>query len=333
MNYTIQKGKYGSFVETGTTDIKILQLTDLQVIDSSQCRYSDRLCKEEFERWRPENTDKCGYSYIREAVETTKPDIIIFTGELVYGEFDDSGRQFVAFADFMGSLRVPWAPVFGNHDNETKTGIAHQCDVLENAKNCLFMRGDTDGNGNYSVTLTCDGKPFRTILMLDSHGCSGTKAGIYDSQVDYCEKMCEEIKDKYGVIPPLFAGYHIATDCFNKAAVCAGYEDEGEQKTYAIGKDIPAKCGDFGHKYENFGYLSNDTRFFEFFTKNGGDGIFCGHWHKINTSILYKGVRLTMGLKTGVYDYHEKGDVGSTLVTLNGLKRGEFTVRHIYSEL
>lgn len=334
MNYTIERGQYGYFIETGTTDINILQLTDMQVIDSSQCRFDDRLGESEYNMWRPEFVEKRCYSYIREAIARTNPDLIILTGDLVYGEFDDSGKQFYAFADFMDSFGILWAPVFGNHDNETKTGIDHQCEILEKAENCLFMRGNTDGNGNYSITLTCNGKPFRTILMLDSHGCNHMAPGIYDSQTEYCKLACAEIVEKYGMLPPMFAGFHIATSNFLDAAVQAGYDGYGEdEKIYAIGEDIPAKNGDFGHKYQKLGNINKDTSFFNFFVENGGDGIFCGHWHKINTSILYEGVRLTFGLKTGVYDFHDKNDIGSTLITLTGLQKGKFTVNHVYSEL
>jgi hypothetical protein len=56
------------------------------------------------------------------------------------------------------------------------------------------------------------------------------------------------------------------------------------------------------------------------------DGVFVGHCHAINTSILWQGIRWTYGLKTGQYDYHTPGQVGGTLITLNG---ESFTVHHI----
>lgn len=333
MCFNVEKGDYGYFIETKSTKIKILQLTDTQVIDSSQCRFDGRLGKSEYDMWRPEFVEKRCYSYIREAIMKTNPDLIIMTGDLVYGEFDDSGKQFLEFVSFMESFGILWAPVFGNHDNEAKTGVEYQCNVLENAENCLFMRGNTDGNGNYTVTLLCKGVPFRTLIMLDSHGCNNIAPGIYDSQTEFCVRACNEIKEKYGCLPPLFAGFHIATSNYVDASIEAGYEKAGEDGLYGIGSDVPAKSGDFGHKYQRFLKINKDTSFFDFFTKNGGDGIFCGHWHKINTSILYRGVRLTFGLKTGIYDSYNKNDVGGTLISLNGSGRGEFSVRHIYSEL
>ena len=35
-------------------EVKILQITDMQVIDSSQQRYEDRLCKAEYLKWLPD---------------------------------------------------------------------------------------------------------------------------------------------------------------------------------------------------------------------------------------------------------------------------------------
>ena len=94
----------------------ILQLTDMQVIDADQRRRPDRLRKDEIDAWKTENVEQCAYQPIRAVVEETKPDLILITGDIVYGEFDDSGRALAGFIAFMESIGIPWAPVFGNHD-------------------------------------------------------------------------------------------------------------------------------------------------------------------------------------------------------------------------
>ena len=68
--------------------------------------------------------------------------------------------------------------------------------------------------------------------------------------------------------------------------------------------------------------------FIEFIKKQNIDGVFVGHVHKNTTSISYKNVRWTFGLKSGQYDYHVAGSLGGTLVTLTG---DDFTVTHIPS--
>ena len=58
----------------------------------------------------------------------------------------------------------------------------------------------------------------------------------------------------------------------------------------------------------------------------GVDGVFVGHCHANNTSVLWNGIRWTYGLKTGQYDYHTPGQLGGTLITLWDKA---FTVTHI----
>ena len=118
----------------------ILQLTDTQIIDASQARTQNRLKEDEKKYWETDKLEERCYSFIRETISETKPDLILITGDLVFGEFDDSGTSFSSFINFMESFNILWAPVFGNHDNESFKGVDWQCQQLERAKNCLFKR-------------------------------------------------------------------------------------------------------------------------------------------------------------------------------------------------
>ena len=130
------------------TKIKILQLTDTQVIDASQRRTADRIRPDEIIAWDPKNFDaQCG-NHIRSLVAQTKPDLIILTGDIVYGSFDDNGTTLDWFCDLMDSFKIPWAPVFGNHDNESQKGVDWQCARLKRSAYCLFERGNVSGNSN-----------------------------------------------------------------------------------------------------------------------------------------------------------------------------------------
>ena len=75
--------------ERKDTNIKLLQITDTQIIDSMQMRTPDRLRPDEISAWDPRNFDaQCG-DHIRSLVTQTSPDLIFITGDLVYGEFAD----------------------------------------------------------------------------------------------------------------------------------------------------------------------------------------------------------------------------------------------------
>ncbi len=309
-------------------NVKILQITDMQVIDSAQQRYEGRLCDEEYRKWLPDTKEKNLYCYIRKLVERTKPDMIIITGDITYGEFDDSGKSLEDFISFMDSFCIPWAPVYGNHDNETEKGTDWQNTSYENSEYALFKKGTVFGNGNYSVGIKVNGKLQRVVYMMDSNGCGklNIAQGFREDQIEWLKKESAENKI------PSFCCFHIPSKDFSDAYISAGYQKEHDTKDkpyfYELSKDVAAKDGDFGKKEEIFcGYLPPMINTFK---ECGIDGVFAGHYHKINLSVVYQGIRFTMGLKTGLYDYHDKDAMGGTLITLCGK---DFSVNHEYCEI
>lgn len=107
-------------------DIKVLQLTDPQIIESEQ--NPSQLTEEKQERWSKKNKEDMYKKYFRQVIDESKPDLILVTGDLVYGKFDDNGEAFTDFVNFMEEFGIPWAPVFGNHENESKKGVDWQCE-------------------------------------------------------------------------------------------------------------------------------------------------------------------------------------------------------------
>ena len=309
-------------------NIKILQITDMQVIDSSQQRYEGRLCHAEYLKWLPDTKEKNLYRYIRELVFRTQPDMIIITGDITYGEFDDSGRSLEEFIAFMDSFEIPWAPVYGNHDNETYIGVEKQNGVYENSKYCLFKKGECFGNGNYSIAIKNKDELLRVICMMDSNGCGklNIPQGFRKDQLEWLKKTSHDCD------VPMFCCFHIPTADFEKAYLAAGYQQghdtSGEWEKYELSKDVVAKNGDFGKKDEPFYDFADGIM--DTLKESRVDGVFAGHYHKINLSVAHEGIRFTMGLKTGLYDYHDKEAMGGTLITISG--KG-FSVKHEYCKI
>lgn len=287
---------------------RILQLTDTQIIDAAQCRYAARLTSVEKAAYATERMEENCFRYIRRAVERTRPHLIIFTGDIVYGEFDDSGRTLEAVIRFLDSLGVPWAPVFGNHDNESLKGIDWQCDQLTCARNTIFRRGAVSGNGNYTIGITSNGKLVRRLYLMDSHGC-GTEPGFRQDQLQWMEQTAQKAP---GV--PTFLFCHIPPEEFVQA-VRAAESDSGNS------------IGVIGENWEGW---STQDALAAAIRAICCDGVFVGHYHKNSLSVCYQGTRWTFGLKTGTYDYHDPEQLGSTLITLSADSR-DFYVSHQYS--
>ena len=346
-------------VEEGRDPV-ILHLTDTQIIDAAQLREGDTSLGAALkELYATDQMEACCFSYVRETIEATKPDLIIITGDLVYGKFDDAGTSFEALVQFMDSFDIPWAPVFGNHDNESAKGADWQCALLENAENCLFLQRKLTGNGNYSVGIAQGGELLRVFFMLDSNGCGGAseaslanghtvnnKTGFDANQIAWYTDAAIAIRTQSPATKLSFA-FHIQPASFANAYAGYGFTNSGTSENgISIDFAEDQKDGDFG-------YLGADLKSSWDSKGNvigrlialGVDSIFVGHEHCNSASVVYGGVRYQYGQKSSIYDrfngvledntikgtYGTHGTplIGGTVVPLSA-ETGEITSPYIY---
>lgn len=327
-------------VEEGR-EIRVLQLTDPQIIDSSQQRYEGRLSASETSRWASDQMEERVFKYIRDAVERSDPDLILMTGDLVYGQFDDAGTSFTAFVEHMESYRIPWAPVYGNHDNESAKGAIWQNQKLLEAEHCLFKKGETDGNGNYTVGVKQGGEIVRVFYMLDSNSCTAAyeaatngviaSHGFTENQLVWLYDAMSDITEANGGTPvPSSACWHVPTNDL----VRANNKYYERASSFTINKEQKGDTGDFGALKESNGIKGpfeaktvDGKIFLDQLKKYGVDSVFVGHSHQVNTSITYEGIRWTFGLKTGEYDRYTAGEMGGTLIMI---VNDSVSVKHLY---
>lgn len=296
-------------------DITVLQLTDTQIEDSDQVREGTTLRPDQIEHWKPEKMDENCFDICRQTIEKTNPDLILITGDLVYGQYDDNGTSLMALIDFMESIGIPWAPVFGNHDNESYKGADWQCKMLENAEHCLFKQRTLTGNGNYSVGITQGGELKRVFFMLDSNGCatmseqsfanghSKKEIGFGQDQIDWYTNVATQISANDSDVKYTFA-FHIQPRIFKDAFEKYGFTNSGT-------KDNPINIDTHHEKAEgDFGYLGRDLKgswdvdyaVYNGMKALGTDSILVGHEHCNSASVVYDGVRFQYGQKSSSYD-------------------------------
>lgn len=289
---------------------KILHITDPQIIDASQMRTPDRLGGVLSNYWGADKKNERCYDFLKEIITETDPDLIILTGDIIYGEFDDNGSNLIEFVEFMEGFNIPWAPVFGNHDNESKMGADWQSKQFENAENCLFLQRKMTGNGNYTVGIEQGGELVRVFFMLDSNGISNAsdesmsnnhtqrEIGFGRDQIKWYTKNAKAIKNESPNTKFSFA-FHIQLNVFGEAI--ARYTTDPNKHVF-IDYSENRQEGDFGYIEKHYSGFDVDKSIFEGLKNLGVDSIFVGHEHSNSASIVYEGVRLQFGMKCSSYD-------------------------------
>lgn len=296
-------------------DPVVLQLTDPQIIDSAQMRTPDRLTEQEQCFWATDRVEECCYRYIRETVQETKPDLILVTGDLVYGEFDDNGTALQGFIAFMESFRIPWCPIFGNHDNESKMGADWQSEQLENANYCLFQQRTLTGNGNYSVGIMQGGVLKRAFYMVDrnyhanqssktlANGHTPKMIGFAEDQINWYTKSITALRN-FSPNTKISFVYHVQQAVFQKAFEKYGFDNvDTSQNPINIDRHPNKTVGDFGYLGHNLkNAWDHDHKIWEGMKALGTDSVFVGHEHCNSASVVYDGVRFQYGQKSSAYD-------------------------------
>lgn len=291
----------------------VLQLSDTQIIDAAQERPGRGGVDRNF--WATDKVEERCYDYLTEVITATNPDFIIITGDVIYGEFDDSGSALLSFISFMESFQIPWSPVFGNHDNESAKGADWQCEQFENATYCLFDQKELSGNGNYSVAIAQGNDIKRVFYMMDTNACGNASqaskdnghtlynyVGFKQDQIDWYTKQITELKAVSPETKISFA-YHIQQAIFGKAYAQYGFNQEVKDQNINIDTHPDKAEGDFGFIGKQMkGPWDNAFVVYNAMKALGVDSIFVGHEHCNNVSVMYEGIRFQYGLKSSEYD-------------------------------
>ena len=134
------------FREDGT--FRIMQITDLHYGEAPEA-------------------DARTLNLLRELIPQEKPDLIVNTGDTVYGE--NSLRDLSAALEPLTSSGIPWTFAFGNHDAEYLRNKPELARALEGMPGSLFTHDPASGGGlgNHVITLRArDGsRPWHLFLM------------------------------------------------------------------------------------------------------------------------------------------------------------------------
>lgn len=186
--------------------LKIMQIADLHLSTGvGLCRdavpdsYQGGKCEAD-----PRTLD-----FVTKILDEEKPDLVILSGDQVNGETaPDAQSAFFKIAALLIKRKIPYAAIFGNHDDEGSMSREGQMAFMENLPYSLSRPGpkDVDGVGNYYVEVLARGSSDHsalTIYMLDSHAYTPDERNFpgYDwikpSQIDWFRKTASSRKKKH----------------------------------------------------------------------------------------------------------------------------------------
>lgn len=291
---TVEKDKDKDFV--------ILNLADVQLKDFQKPKVKAVVHKE--------------ISYL---VKTYKPDLITLTGDQTQSDYNlVSLKSLISWLD---SYKVPYAPIFGNHDSgdDFNSAVASErycCDLYEKGKYSLFKRGPSDiGNlGNYAVNITEDGRIVKTLYMMNL----GKNYDLTRFQKGWFKWVANGIK-KYN------------NDVYSDAMVFT-HKDVGYESAYKYYLENPDSAEGTVYKFEHFS-STREADFVELAKSCGVSDFLCGHEHANNFTINYNNARFTFCLKTGETCYwYEKDDVYLNGATEMRINKDDTSIVHHFVE-
>lgn len=288
-------------------DFVILNLTDVQLSDG------------EITKSQRETVDNT----IKELVCATKPDLITLTGDNAWGVI-----SYMWLINTMESFDIPWAPVMGNHDGQNLPDEFWAAYELSKAKNCLFEFGPKGmGYGNYIINIEENGKIIHTLFMLDTHSekeyviDGNTVTGydhLWDNQIEYYKWAVKGIAAETGKVVESTVFMHIPVPQYRTAWDLALAGNKSVQK-------------DWGSRGEAECPPPVDNGFFDTVKALGSTKtMVVGHDHVNDYSVVYEGIRLAYGLKTGYGCYWDENKNGGTVISINS--DGKATLENRYIE-
>lgn len=197
------------------------------------------------------------------AYDALRPDLVLFTGDNILGNhlldarigdaqvaggksatleiMRDSIHNIVAPLEKRG---IPFAMIYGNHDDRNDVSKREQADIYRSYKGCLPMNNSRNGldDDTYNITvLPSEGdKPLFNIWMLDSAWYDKKEDVCYErikpETVEWYKKTAAQLKDRNGGEPlPSLMFLHIPLPEIENLIEPCMPDECGAVKTHKMG--------------------------------------------------------------------------------------------------
>jgi predicted phosphodiesterase len=233
---------------------------------------------------------------MNQTLDLEQPDLVVFTGDVLSPKAHEGTKPWQMATRPLIEREVPWAAVFGNHDDEGGVSRAELLRIQQSLPGCLTLPGPSmvSGLGNYLLRIhPHKGKGTAAVLFfLDSNNYAETDVGghgwIRYDQIGWFIRAMHRLGTKSDTsAPPALVFFHIPLPEFNEAwnlGVC------------------------LGEKNENICSPRINTGLFAAMHQSGRvRGVFTGHDHINDFEGTLHGIRLCYGRASGYNTYGRKG--------------------------
>ena len=253
---------------------------------------------------------------IKRVVANAQPDLIVILGDIVCDDESSDYYSIKRITDLMEGFGIPWAPVFGNHDDESNCDLNFLAETMMQSPHCLMKKGDPEmGIGNYIVNIAEGDKIVESLVLMDSHHNIPN-----EKQTKWFKWAAEGINRLTDGKAEISTYMHIPLPEYEFA-----YNEawNAEKKKWNDG------YGAYGGKHESVccahdgdGNAFRSDLFAAMKESGTAKYVFCGHDHMNDFSINYEGIRLTYTMKLGKSSGYQPGFDGGTTITVgsDGIK-------------
>jgi predicted phosphodiesterase len=232
--------------------------------------------------------DQRTLALIERVLDAEAPQLAVVTGDFVEGkEARDPAAVWRSSVLPFESRGLPWAAVFGNHDDEGVAGRRELLAAQQACAHCLSEPGPAEltGVGNYVLDVAGAAGVAARLYFFDSGSYAPAGAGDYawiaHDQIAWYRARSRQLPGQ--TRPQALAFFHIPLPEYETAW------NEGER---------------FGSRHEDvFCPRLNSGLFASFHERGDVVGAFCGHDHLNDFEARLFGIRLCYGRATGYGGY------------------------------
>ncbi len=251
------------------------------------------------------------FKTINEVLEKENPDLVVFTGDVVTGKPVERGWEMAT--EPVIKRKIPFAVVFGNHDDENEMSRAQIAQLLVKMPGCLFVPQveNVFGHGNYVVEIKeSTGKANAALLYCMDSNAYSTIEGVegygwfHFDQINWYRNQSKKHEMASGRLLPALAFFHIPLPEYREAYI--------NEKYPPVGLRLEDECSP----------KINSGMFASMLERGDVMGMFVGHDH-VNDYIAYlNGIALAYGRFTGGKTTYGDLPNGARIIELSEGVRG-----------